>query len=101
MLACLDCILLSRKAESVITHGVKDIETLQSFVTGENVTGDIAQRMPDMEPRTGRIRKHVENIELWFGRVRLGPESTFLRPIGLPFAFNFPEIVIHYLSVIS
>ena len=101
MLACLDGILLGGKSKGVITHGMEDIETLQSFVTGENVTGDIAQRMPDMKPRTGRIRKHVENIELWLGRIRLGPESTFLRPIGLPFAFNFPEIVIHYLSVIS
>ena len=48
MLACLDGILLCGKSKGVITHGMEDIEALQSLVPGENVTGDITQGMPYM-----------------------------------------------------
>ena len=51
MLARLDSILLSGEAERVVAHRMQDVESLQSLVTAVYVTGDIAERMPDVQTR--------------------------------------------------
>ena len=52
MLTGLDGILLGRKAKSIITHRMQDIEALQPLVAGVYVACYISQRMAHMQPRT-------------------------------------------------
>ena len=49
MLSGLDGILLCRKAECIITHGVKHVEALQPLVTGNYIAGNISKRMSYMK----------------------------------------------------
>ncbi len=64
MLAGLDGVLLGGESEGVVAHRVKDIEALQPLVAGIYVAGDVAQRMADVQACSGRIREHIQNIEL-------------------------------------
>ena len=52
MLAGLDGVLLGRKAEGVVSHGMQHIETLEPLVPGENITGYVPQWMAYMKSRT-------------------------------------------------
>ena len=100
MLPGLNGVLLGRKAESVVPHRVKHIEALESLVAGIYVAGDVAQRMADVQTCSGRIREHIQNIELRLGRILLRLESAVLGPVGLPLFLNFPEIVVHFITVV-
>ena len=51
MLSRLYGILLSRKAECVITHRMKYIEALKPLIAGINVAGDISERVSYMKAR--------------------------------------------------
>ena len=51
VLAGLDGILLGGKAEGVVSHGVQHVEALEPLVSGEDVAGDVAERMTDVQPR--------------------------------------------------
>ena len=55
----------------------------------------LPQRMPDVEARPGRIRKHVEHIILGAGSVRVHPVSPAPLPLLLPARLYFAEIVLH------
>ena len=98
VLAGLDGILLGREAEGVVAHGVQHIEAFQAFVAAVDVTGDIAERMADVQARAGRVREHVQHVIFGFGRVCLGLESVMGGPIGLPFLLDLGEIVFHCVS---
>ena len=62
MLSGLDGILLCRESESVVTHRVKDIESLETLVACIYVAGDVTERMTYVKTCAGRIRKHIQNI---------------------------------------
>ena len=48
--AVLDGELLRGEAEGVEAHGVEDVEAAHPFVAGDDVGGDVADGVPDMEP---------------------------------------------------
>ena len=66
VLAGLDGILLGRKTEGIVTHGVQHVETLQALVTRKDVAGYISKRMANMQARAAGVREHVKHIILGF-----------------------------------
>ena len=62
MLSGLDGILFRRESESVVTHRVKDIESLETLVACIYVAGDVTERMTYVKTCAGRIRKHIQDI---------------------------------------
>src|SRR5579864_920183 len=50
---------------------MQHIEATRATVARENVRGGVAFGMPDMQTRTARIRKHVEDVKLR-GQLRCG-----------------------------
>ena len=95
MLPRLDGILLGRKPESIEPHRMQHVEPAEPFIARIDVRSDIPQRMPDVEARPGRIRKHVEHIILGAGSVRIHPVSPAPLPLLLPARLYFAEIVLH------
>ena len=63
MLAGLDGVLLGGQAERIPAHRMQHVETLRAFVARENIRGGVTFRMPDVQARAARIRKHVENVK--------------------------------------
>ena len=113
MLPGLDGVLLGRQAEGVPAHRVQDVVAERAAVTGQNVRGGVAFRMPDVQPRAGRVGEHVEDVELGqllrlglavalgegmacgrhFARVP-GAKSLLLVPLALPFGFDQVERIL-------
>ncbi len=95
MLAGLDGVLLRREAEGVITHRMQDVEALQALVTGEDIAGNVAQRMSYMQARSRRIREHVQDIVFGLPAVRFRPEGLVGGPPLLPPFLNLNKVVFH------
>ena len=95
MLSGLDGILLCRKTECVIAHGVKDIEALQPLVTGKDIAGDIAKGMTHMKARTAGVREHIKHIVLGFIGRYFCPVGLLKSPSLLPFLLYFLKIIVH------
>ena len=95
VLASLDSILLGRQAVGIVAHRMKDIEAAQTFVTRENVGGDVAQRMAYVQTCSRRIGEHVEDIKMRFVGLVGATISMMLTPIILPLGLDFVEVVIH------
>ena len=64
MLPRFDGVLFGRQPKSVPAHRMQHIEPAAPLVSRENVRRRVAFGMPDVKPRSGRIRKHVKNIAL-------------------------------------
>jgi hypothetical protein len=64
VLAGLDGVLLGRQAKRVEAERVQDKVALHPPVARADVGGDVAQRVPDMQPGPGRVREHVHDVEL-------------------------------------
>ena len=78
MYAGLNGVLLRGQTECVPTHGMQNVEALHLLETTDDVGGRVALGVPNMEPRAGWVREHVQAIELgarriepWLTRVRL------------------------------
>ena len=95
MLAGLNGILFCRQTKGVVAHGVQHIEAFQALVPGEDVAGDIAQRMPYMQARTAGVREHVQHIILGFIRLVGSAVGLVLGPPLLPFFLNLRKIIVH------
>ena len=93
----LDGILLGREPEGVVTHRVQDVEAFQPLVARVDVRGDVAQRVPDVQPRPRRVGEHVQHIELRTRGVRLDLVGLPLAPALLPLRLDLLEIVLHIL----
>ena len=89
----LDCILLGRKTECIPTHRVQDVETAGLPVTGQDVRGDVALGMPDVQAGARRVGEHVQGIVLWLVRSIFRAEGLFAFPKLLPSTFDGGEIV--------
>ena len=95
--AGLDGILLRGQAECVPAHGMQDVETAHSPIASQDVGGGVPFRMTDVQAGAARIREHVEDVELRFGRI----EILFIRirrvknlpliPDGLPLRLDLIE----------
>ena len=64
MLAGFDSVLLGGQAERIPAHRMQHVEAARAAVARQNVRGRVAFRMPDVQSRAARIRKHVEDVEL-------------------------------------
>ncbi|EKE15868.1 MAG: hypothetical protein ACD_11C00098G0003 [uncultured bacterium] len=58
--------IFRRKSEGIKSLRMKNIETLHFFEAVKNIAGGITFRMPHMQSRSGRIRKHIQNVKLIF-----------------------------------
>ncbi|OQC23896.1 MAG: hypothetical protein BWX70_02725 [Verrucomicrobia bacterium ADurb.Bin070] len=88
-------ILLGRQAERVPAHRMQHIETAHALVPAQDVRRRVSLGMADVQPRTARIRKHVEAIELGLARLKVIHLEGFVRlPIRLPFFFDRGEIIL-------
>ena len=63
VLTGLNGVLLRRKPKGVKAHRVQHIKALVPLKTTDDVAGDVAQRVPHVEPRTRGVGEHVEHIK--------------------------------------
>ena len=101
MLSRLDGILLGRQPEGVVTHRMQHVEAALALVTGEDVRGDVSQRMADVQAGARRIGKHVEHVVFRSRSVDLDAVGSALLPALLPFRFQFFEVVFHGVNEFS
>ena len=93
-------VLLRRQAKRVPADGVQDVEALHSLVARQNVRGSVAFRVPDVQPRTRCVRKHIQHVVLRLARIEAviagvaDVEGLVLFPIGLPLGLNFGRFVL-------
>ncbi len=100
VLTGLDGILLGRKSIGVVSHGVEHIESLQTFVAGHNIAGDVAQGMAYVESGARRVGEHVEHIVFGLGMVYLHVIYVAVFPVLSHLALYFFMIVFHcYVAV--
>ena len=95
VLAGLDGILLRGQAEAVIALGVQDIEPALALVPRDDVRGDVAERVSDMEAGSTRVREHVEDVVLGLVGHFLGPIGALFRPLCPPLGLDGLEVVFH------
>ncbi len=77
-------VLLGRQSEGVVPQGVQHVPAVHPVVAREDVGGDVAQRMTDMQARTGGVREHVLDEQL-VGRGRPRQRSHRIRCVeGAP-----------------
>src|SRR5580658_4202434 len=91
----IDRILFGGKPKSVIPHRVEDVAPFQPCIAGEDISGDIAEWVADVQPRAAGVREHIQDVEFRFGRIVgyfVGPVRC---PALLPFLFNISEVVLH------
>ena len=60
-------VLLGGQAEGVEAQGVQDVVAGHALVAGEDVGGDVAQRVADVQARTRGVREHVHDELLGLG----------------------------------
>ncbi len=97
MLAAFDRVLLRGQTECVPAHRMQHAEAAQPFVARNDVRGGVTFGMSNVQPRPAGVRKHVEDVKFWLGRI----ETVFARirrvkklsllPDGLPFWFDLVE----------
>ena len=63
VLAGLNGVLLCGEAKGVKAHRVQHVEALVAFKTADDVTGNVAERVADVQARTRRIGKHIEHVK--------------------------------------
>ena len=93
MLTRLDGILFCGQAVGVVSHGVEDIEALQTLVAGIDVAGDVAEGMSHVQTCAAGIGEHVQDIELLAVLVFCYLVCLPLSPELVPFLLDFPEII--------
>ena len=71
------------------------VETLHPLVAADNIGCRIALRMTRMKTYTGRIREHIQSIELRLGKIiDIRLECLVVFPEFLPFLFD--RLIIKY-----
>ena len=95
MLARLDRILFRWQSEGIVTHRMQHIEAAQSLVARNDVAGDVAERMPNVQACATGIREHVERIELRLGQVVLDAVGLVGPPLLPPLSLQVLVLVSH------
>ena len=90
----LDGKLFRGQAERVKAHGVQDVEALHALVAADDVGGDVTQRVTDVQTDAGRVREHVQHVELRLVGIEAvvagveGGEGAVLFPALLPLGLD-------------
>ena len=92
-------ILLGGQPVGVVAHGVQHVEAFQAFVAAVDVGGDVAQRMPHVQPRARGVGEHVQHVILGAVGAYAGLVRTMLLPVALPLLLDILEVVFHNLSI--
>ncbi len=95
MRAGVDGVLLGGQPESVPAHRVQHVEATHPLVAADDVRRRVALGMTHVQARPGRIRKHVERVELRPPRVALRPERRVPFPVRLPARLDRSMVVGH------
>ena len=105
--AGLDGVLFGGEAEGVEAHWVQDVESMGPLIPADDIGGDEAQRVPDVQPDAAGVGEHIEHVKLrppgvegvvaGVGRV----EGFLLGPSGLPLVFDSVEVVRHGATSLS
>ena len=93
VLAGLHGVLLGRQAERVIPQRVQHIAPTHPLEAAVDVGRDVAQRVPDVQARTARVREHVEDVELLSARHALGVGPGAGRVGRLEGALALPHVL--------
>jgi hypothetical protein len=96
MLACLNGVLFSGQAVSIVTHRMQHIVSLQSLISCHYVGGYIAQGVPHVQTSSRRIREHIQHIVFRFRLIFVDFVRLTLNPLLLPLLFNGAEIILHF-----
>src|ERR1017187_4863875 len=97
MLPCLNRVLFRRQAERIPAHRMKNIEAAHPLITRHDVGGGVTLRMADVQTGPAWIRKHVEYVELRFGRIEIflawveRVKKLAFVPDGLPLRLDLIE----------
>src|SRR5690606_13512431 len=100
MCAGLDGILLRRKPKTVVTYRMKHVITLMSFIPCINIRCNVAQWMPDVQTRSRRIRKHIEDVIFRLLGVVFNFKSLVFFPEFLPLLFDRLMVVEHLKKIL-
>src|SRR5689334_14254579 len=99
MLTGFDRVLFRWQSEGVPAHGMEHVEAAHPFVAGDDISSGVTFRMSDMKTSAAGIRKHVEDVEFRFCRIKAHlvgirhvKELPFI-PKALPFGFKAVERV--------
>ncbi len=95
MLAGTDRVLLGWQAKRVIAHRVQHVKAFQAFVPRENISGDVAQRVPYVQARARRIREHVQHIIFGLIAFIIDFINMMVVPKLFPLFLNITGIVFH------
>ena len=88
-----DGILFCGQSEGVEAHGVEDVEALESFEPRDDVGGDIAKGVPDVQASAGGIWEHVQGVVFWFGRFIGNLVNLSFFPFLAPFIFDASDFL--------
>ena len=86
-----DGVLLGGQAEGVVAHGVQDVPASHAGETGNDIGGDIAQRMPHMQSLARGVGEHVQQEELLLVSIR--PCERAHGIVGVEGALGLPAIL--------
>ena len=100
MLPGLYGVLLGRQSVCVKAHRVQHVKAAQTFVAAEYVAGDVAQRMPHVQPCARGVGEHVQNVILWLITAVYGLVSLAAPPLLLPALLYFLKFVFRHISFI-
>ena len=89
-----DGILFGRQPECIPTHGMQDVESAHPVITAVDVSCGIAFRVADMQAGSGRVRKHIKDVELRLGSLVSGGKGFMVEPVALPLGFDDIEWVL-------
>jgi len=97
VLAAFDCVLLRRQSEGIPAHRMQNVEPAHALVARDDIGRRVTFRVPDVQPRSTRIRKHIEHVELWFLWIEtwitriLRAKRLSIFPDALPFRLDLIE----------
>ena len=101
-----DGVLLGGQAKGVEAHGVQDVVAAHAFVAGDDVGGDVAQRVADVQPDARGVGEHVHAKVLGLAGVKPfvagvpDVEGLGVGPALLPLSFDLLEVVFHGAEIV-
>ena len=94
-----DRVVLGGQTEGVPPHGMQNGIALQRFVAGPDVGQHVAAPVPDVQPRAGRVGKHVQAVILGPRVVVVHAVHAAFFPTPPPLAFDLcggVDLAAHY-----
>ena len=90
-----DSIVFGGEAESVPAHGIKNVITLKSFLSCNDIKSGVRPGMAYMKALTAWIRKFNKAIKFRQRIIILSGKGILRIPYILPFFFNLFKIINH------